>query len=577
MNFNKARGIIMTMKQLQLKLVLTLTILTGLLYPLQDTAWCMSARPPEPEAECLYGLFMSNRPVDIYAINEFEVATCKKAGMIMFYMDWRGSFPKSDCQKIIDYGAIPHVTWEPWVKEGDKNLIYLDNIISGEWDGYIRQWAKDAAEFKEPFILRVGHEMNGNWYPWSGYANDKDPQKFVDAYRHIHDIFTEEGADNAIWLWCPMDSEVPNRKWNHYTNYYPGDEYVDWIGLDGYNWGKTQQWSRWVSFKDIFKRRYDDMLKLYPDKPFMIGEFASAEVGGDKARWIEETFKVIKEEFPELDAFVWFNINKECDWRINSSAEAMAAYSLAMKDPYYGSDPEEFSRILDDFELPEGVSTELVRLAGPAFEIPTVSIKKIDKDIIIDGNLEEYSGLEPIEIAGSKYVVLGVDDWSGYKDLSADVYLAWDKENIYFSAVVNDDAPLNNIHPDKNMWDGDGIEIALGADPEADPQRIELAASDYQVCFTVTDELHNWCFQLAREIDEIEAVIIKNESSYVLEARIPLEVFDYEPEAGDKVRFNIAVNDADYVASRQTQILLSGNADYYKDPSQWAWLVFVEE
>jgi hypothetical protein len=539
--------------------------------------WAMSAKPPEPDAECMYGIFMSNRPINLYRTNKFEIETGKKAAMIMFYMDWRGNFPKSDCQSIVDYGAIPHVTWEPWIIGED--VLYLDNILNGEWDTYIKQWAQDAKDFGYPFFLRVGHEMNGNWYPWSGAQNGKDPDKYIAAYRHIHDIFSKVGADNAIWIWCPMDTEVPHSKWNHYTNYYPGNEYVDWIGLDGYNWGNTQSWARWVSFKKIFKRRYDEIVQKYPKKPIMIGEFASAQKGGDKAQWILDTFNVIQQEFPELKAIVWFNINKECDWRINSSQESLSAFKQAIKDPYYGSNPESFSKLIKGFRLPAEATTNLSKMQRMQADLPSITANRPFSEVIIDGDLSEWSHVKPVTLDDEASVDLGVDDWQGVSDLSARIYLMWDEAYLYLAVMVKDDKPLKNIKSRGEVWNGDGIEIAIGTNPDADPNRTSFDNGDYQICFAVRPGNGNWSFTLQRPIEAIETKLIELKDDlegYIMESKIPWSELNFKPQAGMELKFNIALNDADKTQTRETQMVLSGYQDFYEDPSQWGWLVLSE-
>ena len=129
----------------------------------------------EPEG-CLWGIFMKNPPVRIEPINRFDLASNKKSGSIMFYINWESNFPLEDCQAILKYGAIPHVTWEPSIKKAGKEILHLDNIINGQYDGYIRAFAKRGKRLGVPYFLRVGHEMDGNWYPWSGAQNGCDPK-----------------------------------------------------------------------------------------------------------------------------------------------------------------------------------------------------------------------------------------------------------------------------------------------------------------------------------------------------------------------------------------------------------------
>lgn len=161
------------------------------------------------------------------------------------------------------------------------------------------------------------------------------PEKYVDAYRHVHDLFKQLGANNVIWVWSPNEGNPVGASWNALENYYPGDAYVNWLGMDGYNWGTSRPWSRWRSFDEIFGDFYGRLTKLAPGKPIMIAEFASSEQGGNKASWITNTFQRIKTDYPRIKAFIWFDIIKETEWAIDSSLESLAAFQKAMQDSYY--------------------------------------------------------------------------------------------------------------------------------------------------------------------------------------------------------------------------------------------------
>jgi beta-mannanase len=154
----------------------------------------------------------------------------------------------------------------------------------------------------------------------------------VAAWRHIHSIFVAEGATNVVWVWCPYARSKPRDAWNSWANYYPGDEYVDWVGIDGYNWGTTQTWSSWMAYPTIESAIYGTYSQ---SKPIMTAETASCEQGGNKAQWISDTQAAAKTQFPDIRAFIWFDESKECDWRVNSSQTALNAYQTMAADPYF--------------------------------------------------------------------------------------------------------------------------------------------------------------------------------------------------------------------------------------------------
>jgi hypothetical protein len=311
----------------------------------------LCAQVPVPENGCYHSAFTPNYPAGgAYGHDDFESLAQKKIAIEMFYAGWPTNrtvdFPKAQCDVIVQKGALPHITWEPWV----NGFPYpLDGIITGTYDAYVVAYAIAVKSWAKPLFIRLGHEMNGDWYPWGGKNNGggtlngfgdpakaDGPERFVAAYRRVHKLFDSVGVKNVSWIWCPNNGSAPNETWNQPENFYPGDDVVDWIGLDGYNWGTSQTWSGWVSFYDTFKDIYNKF-KTSP-KPLMIAEFASAELGGDKGRWIRDAYLYNKLIFPRVKAITWFNINKETDWRINSTGGAVSGYQSAVSDPYYLSE-----------------------------------------------------------------------------------------------------------------------------------------------------------------------------------------------------------------------------------------------
>ena len=111
--------------------------------------------------------------------------------------------------------------------------------------------------------------MNGNWFPWgTGRGSQNTPADFVAAWRHVHEIFTEAGATNVQWVWCP---NIALHSHSGFRALYPGNSYVDWTCLDGYNFGNP-----WRSFETIYGRSYKEILRIAPSKPMMVGETGQA-------------------------------------------------------------------------------------------------------------------------------------------------------------------------------------------------------------------------------------------------------------------------------------------------------------
>ena len=284
------------------------------------------------------GAYVAGAPWKPAEIDGFSSMIGTPPSVVMWYQDWAHSGVKEfDPQKmdtVSSCGAMPMVTWEPWDYLGKANQPYysLQSINAGKHDAHIRQWARDATAWGKPFYLRFAHEMNGNWNSWSPGVNGNTASQYVSVWRRVRGIFGQEGATNVRWVWSPnveSDSSVP------FSKVYPGDAHVDWIGIDGYNWGTTQSWSSWTGLAEVFGLSYGKLVDL-TDKPIMIAETASTELGGDKAAWIRQGFlDEVLFRLPRVRAIIYFHENKETDWRVDSSPASLAAYSEMAASSFY--------------------------------------------------------------------------------------------------------------------------------------------------------------------------------------------------------------------------------------------------
>lgn len=199
---------------------------------------------------------------------------------------------------------VPLATLEPW-------NYSLSQISSGAADSWLTQVKNDCAAYGKPVYLRPLHEFNGDWYPWS--PNSGQEAAFKSAWNHLTGILKQ--ASNVRIIWCPNADTVnradPGQCW-------PGQG-VDIIGFDGYNWNGT-------SFDNIFANAYSKWAGL-GSQPVWICETGCGE-SSDKANWANGLFNSTK--FPKIQAVVYFSVNKEKDWRIDSSTASLNAFKIGV-------------------------------------------------------------------------------------------------------------------------------------------------------------------------------------------------------------------------------------------------------
>ncbi len=274
------------------------------------------ARASVGEGAWAFGAFVNpdNRRIT-FAESQRETAALeafvqRRLRIVSTFVGWDEPFPNHGHVLDRDAGRVPLIAWD-----GRRDL---SAVSSGRWDQLLRRHARRCREFGSPIYLRWAAEFNGDWNPCYGRPNE-----FVAAWRHLVGTFRSAGATNVRWVWCPFAVQGARRQADDWRAYYPGDRYVDWVGMDGYNWGTARPWSRWQSFREIFAPLYADYVRR---RPLMICEVASAELGGDKAAWIRDMGRDLAGRFGKVRAVAWFHTNKETDWRVNSSNASLEAF-----------------------------------------------------------------------------------------------------------------------------------------------------------------------------------------------------------------------------------------------------------
>ena len=336
------------------------------------------------------------------ALENFQQLTGKPMALVAFGSFWgRGSFPTEQVQRVRSYGAVPLLFWSPWDAPYDQkhgpDKFSLTEIIAGKWDAYIDQWADEAAKVPSQFFVSFACEMNGTWFPWSGWfygkgprdpikpkspasttpssaavakltgmdagpekswfgkgdiknpATWEGPETFKKAWRHVVDRVRARGATNVLWVFQPNNySDPPGYiSWNQPAAYYPGANYVDWLGLSVYGKQTSNlEDDKWCGFTSLLEWPYAEMCALDPEKPIMLAEWGVAESHQpkeDKGVWIAEAFREVGNaaKYPRLKAAVFWHERWQNDdgsysnLRVNSSRASLKAYRDNVANPFW--------------------------------------------------------------------------------------------------------------------------------------------------------------------------------------------------------------------------------------------------
>ncbi len=297
--------------------------------------------PPFPTSQpaqvdpLFFGVTTPSGPHNFAELDAFVAAAGRKPHVFMFSQDWAGGDLRPELfDAIVRRGMVPMISWEPRdhrMQEDpgkpatDQPQYRLARIIDGTWDDHIRKWARQLRMLKYPVSLRFAQQMNGDWFPWSEKVNGNQPGEYVSAWRHVRKIFDAEGVSNVTWVWSPNVSYTGSA---FLRDLYPGDQFVDWIGVDGYNGGTALPWGGWQGPDELYLPTVRE-LRTITKKPVVLTEVASTEIGGSKANWIRDLFQTLDRE-RDIMGFIWVEAQRESDWRIVSSPAARSAFSAGV-------------------------------------------------------------------------------------------------------------------------------------------------------------------------------------------------------------------------------------------------------
>lgn len=290
-----------------------------------------------------FGAFTGPRTgeTDQSAVLRGEATAGRKFDVVREFLRWDDDFPDS---------------FHTWLRDTDRTMLLSvrSRRANGEtilWSSItsaqpgsalytdIERWADRIRDYGVPIYFTFNHE------PESGASSTNgDASQFIAAWRKIHGIFQTRGVTNAKFMWIMTDYAfwVGSQARNHGPYWYPGDGYLDAMGIDAYNWYQCREGinTAWKSLEQII-RPFRDFGAAHPDEELWLTEWASTEdpaVAGRKAQFYADAQALFKRpDYAQFHGISYFDTRGQgaCQWYPDSSSSAAAAFRTMGTDPFY--------------------------------------------------------------------------------------------------------------------------------------------------------------------------------------------------------------------------------------------------
>lgn len=306
-------------------------------------------------------MYSSSNKVSAEEIPYFQKLVDKNIVWLNFSNDWFDGikFPEESVRNIYKAGVLPSIRMMPWSLYSKNDFKYsLYKIVRGDYDKDLRQWARDLKKTGIPVLIDFAAEPNGDWFPWCGKLNggnkkndygDKNefdgPEIYRDAYRHVINLFRDEKVTGVTWVFHVNALGSFSDEWNRIKYYYPGDDYIDWIGVSAYG---PQRWGEsYTRLVDLLEPAYRELTDLSSTKPLAVLEFGVADYlpNVNKALWIQSALYTVQQpEYSRIKAIgwwhsTWWNLDGTMSAiQIDSSPDALRFYKEAIAQPVFVSE-----------------------------------------------------------------------------------------------------------------------------------------------------------------------------------------------------------------------------------------------
>jgi hypothetical protein len=282
---------------------------------------------------------------ELAALSQFPPLVGRQPSVVRVFRTWEASWPDSYSDALVANGQLPMLSIKP-IRNNGTRVRWADLAAAptgSQIDLELRSWAQRVGSYPGPIYVAFNHEPEAVSNLSTGNATE-----FIAAWRHFVEVFRDEGATNVKFIWIMTDYSfwINSGDRRHAPKWYPGDEWVDAVGADAYNWftcrGASEPWRTLESVADPLRR----FALLHPDEEAWLPEFGSVEDPNDpqrKAQWLVEARELFKrpgwEQFKGVSYFHFpSSPSFNCNWYVDSSQAALNAYRAMGADPFYGGE-----------------------------------------------------------------------------------------------------------------------------------------------------------------------------------------------------------------------------------------------
>jgi hypothetical protein len=279
-------------------------------------------------------------------------------------------------------------------------------VAAGRYDAYLTSLARSVGALGRPVLLRYAWAMDSQVR--------RDPVRsgpaYVAAWRHVHDLFAAQGVGGS-WVWAP-DADAFAGARGGVDRYWPGDDYVDWVGADGFNPGTCDGRSGWRDFGAIFQAFY--AWGTAKGKPLMVSETGTVEDPADPGRkraWFEDAASTLARSMLQVRALVYFDQGGRCDWRPDTSTQSLRGFIRLARDPFFGGTGDAFVPPTTTTAPPTTVAptttSDRPTTTAPATTAPQPASRCATGGGVAIGTADDAQSVVNAHAAGTTYLVKG--------------------------------------------------------------------------------------------------------------------------------------------------------------------------